>query len=300
MNFAHLPHTHSPLFTGSARRMFPIIMMVQLAVLRNVVIKHPMDLSTIGKKMKSATYDSKDQFLADLQLIHDNCFSYNTNPESPFRMHARELRERWLILANNIPDIRIHRRHDCKTSILSYDDDDLHVGARETIKEDFPMADPSDCPSLARHPKLLGVICDYPEFEGPCNQIPEPQIFQWKPSHKKRSAWNPRHLIRCASFISRESLDNISKSMAECSTIHVQGWWQARQLSLAFLSMASLARSCPAWTSSARAVLLDCLQHFISKIIRGFREELYSTSASSDDSLEVVLAANFSINYRMF
>ncbi|KAG0417945.1 SWR1 complex bromodomain subunit bdf1, partial [Dictyocoela roeselum] len=39
-------------------------------------IKHPMDLSTIEKKMPS--YVSKDDFKADVVLMFDNCFTYNS------------------------------------------------------------------------------------------------------------------------------------------------------------------------------------------------------------------------------
>lgn len=43
------------------------------------VIKKPMDLGTVTKKMKNLNYRSKKEFADDLYLIYDNCLAYNTN-----------------------------------------------------------------------------------------------------------------------------------------------------------------------------------------------------------------------------
>jgi transcriptional activator SPT7 len=47
------------------------------------VIKHPMDLQTMGRKIKSHSYMSKKAFADDLTLIWDNCLTYNTDPVRP-------------------------------------------------------------------------------------------------------------------------------------------------------------------------------------------------------------------------
>jgi hypothetical protein len=41
------------------------------------VIKTPMDLSTIEKKFNSGQYDSMDAFYLDVQLVFDNCCTFN-------------------------------------------------------------------------------------------------------------------------------------------------------------------------------------------------------------------------------
>lgn len=41
------------------------------------VIKHPMDLSTLLKNVQSHKYQTRDQFLHDVDLIHQNCEKYN-------------------------------------------------------------------------------------------------------------------------------------------------------------------------------------------------------------------------------
>lgn len=44
------------------------------------VIKHPMDLGSMQRNLKTGTYyKSKQQFLNDLNLIWDNCLKYNTD-----------------------------------------------------------------------------------------------------------------------------------------------------------------------------------------------------------------------------
>lgn len=55
-----------------------------------LVIKHPMDLGTILKKVKAQQYKDKKAFKADLDLIWDNCLLYNTLPVSyihPVQLH---------------------------------------------------------------------------------------------------------------------------------------------------------------------------------------------------------------------
>ena len=42
------------------------------------VVKHPMDLGTVLKKVKAQQYKDKKAFKADLDLIWDNCLLYNT------------------------------------------------------------------------------------------------------------------------------------------------------------------------------------------------------------------------------
>lgn len=71
------------------------------------VIKRPMDLGTMFKKLKALAYLDKEQFVADLQLIHDNCYKYNSEPESPFRKHVDFLRDRWTTLLMNVPNVSL-------------------------------------------------------------------------------------------------------------------------------------------------------------------------------------------------
>jgi hypothetical protein len=42
-----------------------------------LIIKHPMDLSTVKKKLKLGKYSSISEVTTDLMLIWDNCRTYN-------------------------------------------------------------------------------------------------------------------------------------------------------------------------------------------------------------------------------
>lgn len=56
------------------------------------VIRKPMDLETITKKVATQKYHTRDEFLADIELIANNCEQYN-GTESTFTKQARTLVE---------------------------------------------------------------------------------------------------------------------------------------------------------------------------------------------------------------
>ncbi|GAC96067.1 hypothetical protein PHSY_003646 [Pseudozyma hubeiensis SY62] len=58
------------------------------------VIKHPMDLGTMQKKVKSGQYKTKKQFAHDLNLIWDNCLLYNSDPTHPLRRNVAFMRKK--------------------------------------------------------------------------------------------------------------------------------------------------------------------------------------------------------------
>lgn len=41
------------------------------------VVKYPMDLGTVKENVKNSTYQHVEECLDDIQLIWDNCKSYN-------------------------------------------------------------------------------------------------------------------------------------------------------------------------------------------------------------------------------
>ncbi|KAL8951889.1 MAG: hypothetical protein Q9222_002164 [Ikaeria aurantiellina] len=74
------------------------------------VIKHPMDLGTMTKKLKAVQYKSKQEFVTDINLIWSNCLSYNANPEHFLRRHALFMRKETEKLVPLIPAIVIRDR----------------------------------------------------------------------------------------------------------------------------------------------------------------------------------------------
>ncbi|KAL8674757.1 MAG: hypothetical protein Q9168_000841 [Polycauliona sp. 1 TL-2023] len=74
------------------------------------VIKQPMDLGTMTKKLKNVQYKSKQDFVTDLNLIWSNCLGYNQNPEHFLRRHALFMRKETEKLVPLIPAITIRDR----------------------------------------------------------------------------------------------------------------------------------------------------------------------------------------------
>ena len=74
------------------------------------VIKTPMDLGTMTKKLKSLSYKSKQEFVHDVNLIWNNCLKYNADPSHFLRKHALAMQKETDKLVPLIPDIRIRDR----------------------------------------------------------------------------------------------------------------------------------------------------------------------------------------------
>ena len=71
------------------------------------VIKNPMDLGTMAKKLQKCLYKSKAEFVTDLNLIWSNCLKYNATPDHPLRKKALFMRKYAEELVQLIPDITI-------------------------------------------------------------------------------------------------------------------------------------------------------------------------------------------------
>ncbi|TPX18221.1 uncharacterized protein E0L32_002730 [Thyridium curvatum] len=76
----------------------------------HVLIKTPMDLGTMTKKLKTLSYKSKADFVADLNLIWDNCLKYNQEMTHPLRRMANGMRKEAEKLIPLIPDLVIRPR----------------------------------------------------------------------------------------------------------------------------------------------------------------------------------------------
>lgn len=70
------------------------------------IIKKPMDLSTIKKKLDCREYTSPSEFASDVRLMFTNCYKYNP-PEHDVvkmgrKMQVHELWEELIVSYNNI------------------------------------------------------------------------------------------------------------------------------------------------------------------------------------------------------
>ena len=77
-----------------------------------LIIKKPMDLNTVMKKLKSFAYNSKQEFVDDLMLIWSNCLTYNTDPKHFLRAHAIAMQKKTSKLIPTIPNITIRSRQE--------------------------------------------------------------------------------------------------------------------------------------------------------------------------------------------
>lgn len=100
------------------------------------VIKHPMDIGTMLKKLKSLAYHSKKEFCGDLDLIWNNCFRYNANPEHVLRKKAEHMKRETAKLTPLIPDITIRSRAEVEAEEkrLQTDFDDGEESDDEPLK----------------------------------------------------------------------------------------------------------------------------------------------------------------------
>jgi len=71
------------------------------------VVKYPMDLSTLQRKMKGEHYTKVEDVLDDVQLIWDNCKAYN--PDNSWIHSVAEKLERSFkkMVRNYFPDLNI-------------------------------------------------------------------------------------------------------------------------------------------------------------------------------------------------
>lgn len=99
------------------------------------VIKNPMDLGTVGKKLKAFVYNSKQDFLDDLQLIWSNCFKYNVIEGNVYVLYAQQMKARTEALSSKIPDLNVHNKDEAFES-------DLNVSMSSLPSTELPPPSP--------------------------------------------------------------------------------------------------------------------------------------------------------------
>jgi len=68
------------------------------------IIKNPIDLSSITEKLRKGKYMKKDDFKNDLDLIWSNCYTYNRDLSSVFRIKAKKLSQYATKLLQDVSD----------------------------------------------------------------------------------------------------------------------------------------------------------------------------------------------------
>ncbi|CAO3645326.1 unnamed protein product [Mucor fragilis] len=94
------------------------------------IVKHPMDLATIERKLTEGDYDEPEQFEQDIRLMFNNCYLYNP-PTLPVHKMGRELEkvfdEKWAQKpAARSPSPVLDEGGDDDDDVLDREDEDMH------------------------------------------------------------------------------------------------------------------------------------------------------------------------------
>lgn len=99
------------------------------------VIKHPMDIGTMMKKLNQRAYKSKRDFVDDLNLIWANCLKYNQEPTHPLRKKALYMRKETDKLTPLIPEVVIRDRAEVEAEERRLQS----MGADDSDDDDAPI-----------------------------------------------------------------------------------------------------------------------------------------------------------------
>ncbi|XP_075881591.1 bromodomain-containing protein 3b isoform X2 [Nelusetta ayraudi] len=82
------------------------------------IIKHPMDLSTVRKKMDKSEYNDPQSFATDVRLMFSNCYKYNP-PDHEVVAMARKLQDVFEMRFAKIPDEGLEASVPSTTPLVS-------------------------------------------------------------------------------------------------------------------------------------------------------------------------------------
>lgn len=103
------------------------------------IIKRPMDIGTMLKKLKTFQYKSKREFVDDLHLIWANCLRYNTDPSHPLRKKALYMRKETERLVPLIPDITVRDRAEVEADERKQQLGDAELDGVEDSDDEEPI-----------------------------------------------------------------------------------------------------------------------------------------------------------------
>ena len=105
------------------------------------IIKHPMDIGTMMKKLKQLQYKSKKEFVDDLMLIWSNCLKYNADPSHFLRKKALHMKKETEKLVPLIPEITVRDRAEVEAEERRMRNGDVDADGAEDSEDGM-------CPGL--------------------------------------------------------------------------------------------------------------------------------------------------------
>ncbi|KAJ4300704.1 Transcriptional activator spt7 [Kalmusia sp. IMI 367209] len=103
------------------------------------VIKQPMDIGTMLKKLKQLAYKSKKEFVDDLMLIWANCLKYNSASDHPLRKKALHMRKETEKLVPLIPEITVRDRAEVEAEERRMRNGDADADGAEDSEDEEPI-----------------------------------------------------------------------------------------------------------------------------------------------------------------
>lgn len=103
------------------------------------VIKQPMDIGTMMKKLKQLQYKSKKDFVDDLMLIWSNCLKYNADPNHFLRKKALHMKKETEKLVPLIPDITIRDRAEVEAEERRMRNGDIDADGADDSEDEEPI-----------------------------------------------------------------------------------------------------------------------------------------------------------------
>ena len=103
------------------------------------VIKQPMDIGTMMKKLKQLQYKSKKEFVDDLMLIWSNCLKYNADPSHFLRKKALHMKKETEKLVPLIPDITVRDRAEVEAEERRMRHGDADADGADDSEDEEPI-----------------------------------------------------------------------------------------------------------------------------------------------------------------
>ncbi|KAF1946643.1 transcriptional activator spt7 [Clathrospora elynae] len=103
------------------------------------VIKHPMDIGSMLKKLKQLQYKSKKEFVEDLMLIWSNCLKYNADPSHFLRKKALHMKKETEKLVPLIPDITVRDRAEVEAEERRMRNGDADADGADDSEDEEPI-----------------------------------------------------------------------------------------------------------------------------------------------------------------
>jgi len=103
------------------------------------IIKQPMDIGTMQKKLKAFQYKSRKEFVDDLHLIWNNCLRYNSDPNHPLRKKALIMQKQTDKLVVLIPDVVVRDRAEVEAEEQRLQSLDADLDGIEDSDDEEPI-----------------------------------------------------------------------------------------------------------------------------------------------------------------